>query len=267
MYSIGEFSRLTELSVKTLRYYHNEHILEPDYIDNDSGYRYYRKASLEKAEMIKMLRQLEFSITEIREITDNFTDDSEILPFLISQREKIRLKSEEYLRIKNSLESIIENAQERKMKKFYSDKIVEKNTGDIIFAGFRYKGKYDEVGKAFAKTAKAAGRYISGSAMSLYYDGEYRENDADIEGGYPVKKDINNAEINCRILKGGKAVTVIHNGPYDTLSESYKKLFDYIQDHKLITKLPVREAYLKGPGMIFRGNPEKYVTEIQIMTE
>ncbi|MBN1501108.1 MAG: MerR family transcriptional regulator [Spirochaetes bacterium] len=94
MYSIGEFSRLTELSVKALRYYHNEHILEPDYVDDDSGYWYYRKASLEKAEMIKMLRQLEFSIPEIREITDNFTDDSEVLPFLILQREKIRLKSD-----------------------------------------------------------------------------------------------------------------------------------------------------------------------------
>ncbi len=265
MYSIGEFSLITKLSVKTLRHYHTENILDPDYIDEDSGYRYYREASIQKAEMIKMLRDLEFSISDIREITEKFTDDSEILPYLNSQKEKIRMKLEEYEKINFSLESIIKNAEERKMKKSYSDKVVDKNIGDFIFAGYRFKGRYDEVGKAFSKIGKAAGRFINGKAMSLYYDGEYRESDADIEGGFPLKKEISNPEINCRVLKGGKAATIIHSGSYDTLSESYKKLFNYIEQNKIKTDLPAREIYIKGPGMIFRGNPEKYVTEIQIM--
>jgi effector-binding domain-containing protein len=39
---------------------------------------------------------------------------------------------------------------------------------------------------------------------------------------------------------------------------------EYIQNKKYETVLPVRELYLKGPGMIFRGNPKNYLTEIQI---
>ena len=47
MFSIGEFSIISRLSVKALRYYHDEGILIPDYIDDETGYRYYRNASVE----------------------------------------------------------------------------------------------------------------------------------------------------------------------------------------------------------------------------
>ncbi|MBP9023405.1 MAG: MerR family transcriptional regulator [Spirochaetes bacterium] len=70
MYKIGEFSQISRLSVKTLHHYDEENILKPDYIDEETGYRYYRKESLEKAGTIKLLRSLEFSVGEIRAITD-----------------------------------------------------------------------------------------------------------------------------------------------------------------------------------------------------
>jgi len=47
--------------------------------------------------------------------------------------------------------------------------------------------------------------------------------------------------------------------------ESGARIMDYVQKKSYDALLPLREVYIKGPGMIFRGNPKKYLTEIQIM--
>jgi DNA-binding transcriptional MerR regulator len=51
-YSIGEFSQVTGLSVKTLRFYHERGILIPSSVDDATGYRFYDAAKVEKARVI-----------------------------------------------------------------------------------------------------------------------------------------------------------------------------------------------------------------------
>lgn len=265
MLQIGEFSLITRLSVKTLRYYHEEGLLVPDYIDDETGYRYYRASAVERAVAISSLRELEFSITEIREMLTNYSDDSELSGFFVSQQIKINEKMEHYQSISQKIDEIIQTTRRYEMFNINENNIIEKTLPDIIFAGHRFRGTYDSVGIAFKTCARAAGRYIAGPAMSLYYDGEYKERDADIEGGFPVSQSIKSTEVNCRILAGGKAITLIHKGSYDTLSKSYEKLYNYIEEKKFNVALPTREVYIKGPGMFFRGNPDKYITELQVM--
>ena len=269
MFTIGEFSLITRLSVKTLRYYHDEGILIPDYIDDDSNYRYYRQSSIEHALIITMLRDMDFSISEIREILSGYSEDTELLEHLEKQQIKLKQKIQQAKAVESSLEEIIISIRRIKMNiKHISFEVKEKEIEDIIFAGNRFKGKYNEVGNAFKKVGRKAGRLICGSAMTLFYDCEYKETDADIEGGFPVRKSFkSNNDIDCRVLKGGKAVTIIHKGSYETLNKSYEKLFSYIESKKYKTISPSREIYLKGPGMIFKGNPENYLTEIQVITE
>ncbi|MBK5240338.1 hypothetical protein [Clostridium sp.] len=43
-----------------------------------------------------------------------------------------------------------------------------------------------------------------------------------------------------------------------------KVVFDYAQENNISFLIPSREIYIKGPGMIFRGNPSNYITEIII---
>jgi DNA-binding transcriptional MerR regulator len=64
--SIGEFSRRSHLSVKALRLYDEIGVLLPARVDKDSGYRYYDAAQFEKARIIAMLRQLDFSLSDIK---------------------------------------------------------------------------------------------------------------------------------------------------------------------------------------------------------
>ena len=101
--------------------------------------------------------------------------------------------------------------------------------------------------------------------MALYYDNEYKENNADLEAGFPLTKSIEKDNIDCRVLEGGKAATIIHKGPYKSLGKSYEKILKYIHDKNYKMTIPTREVYIRGPGIIFRGNPEKYITEIHIL--
>jgi len=62
-----------------------------------------------------------------------------------------------------------------------------------------------------------------------------------------------------------KTIRLYHKGPYEQLGRSYARIMEYIQKRNYEAQLPIREVYIKGPGMIFRGNPKKYLTEIQII--
>lgn len=143
--------------------------------------------------------------------------------------------------------------------------VEEKQLTPVLIAGVRMKGKYSDCGEGFARIDKKLGRYINGKAMNLYYDGEYRENDADFEACMPVKKIVDVEGISIREIPGGPCVTLLHKGPYEELSRSYEQIMQYIKDKQYEIILPTREVYLKGPGMIFKGNPKNYLTEIQML--
>ena len=60
-----------------------------------------------------------------------------------------------------------------------------------------------------------------------------------------------------------KAVCVPHIGSYATLPLAYAAIDQYAVKHSLKISAPFREVFIKGPGMLFKGNPKKYITEIQ----
>ena len=142
--------------------------------------------------------------------------------------------------------------------------IVERTIESQWIAGIRFKGKYAEVGPVFGRLGKLVGRYIAGKAFCLYYDGDYREDDADIEACFPIRKQIEVDEAEVRELPGARCATLTHHGPYENLGQSYAIIMRHAKDKGYEIALPTREIYIKGPGMIFKGNPKKYVTEIQL---
>jgi DNA-binding transcriptional MerR regulator len=68
MFGIGEFSKITGLTVKTLRFYHEEGLLIPASVDPQTGYRYYAEPQIELARTITFLRTLEFPLPEIKSL-------------------------------------------------------------------------------------------------------------------------------------------------------------------------------------------------------
>lgn len=62
MLKIGEFSRLSRISVRMLRHYDEIGLLAPDTVDPETGYRYYSEEQLAAASRITALREMDFSL-------------------------------------------------------------------------------------------------------------------------------------------------------------------------------------------------------------
>lgn len=148
-----------------------------------------------------------------------------------------------------------------------NQEIIIKEIPEMLIASIRFKGKYQDVSQAFNSLFKKYGRYCNGAPFCLYYDNDYKEDDADIEACVPVKTAVEVEGIICRKIPGGKAVTVVHHGPYETLGQSYQVIIDHLNENNRRIRLPHREVYLKGPGMILPRSPRRFITEIQIMLE
>jgi DNA-binding transcriptional MerR regulator len=266
-FSIGEFSLITSLSIKSLRLYHERGILVPAHVDESSGYRYYNEANYERARSVKVLKEFDFSLAEIKDLLDECQDESDMLVQLEQKLERVKGKIDRYRDISRSIASIIEYEKESAMDKSREFDIEEKELETILIAGHRMRGKYQEVGKGLGLVCRKMGRHVNGKPMTLYYDGEYKEEDADFEPCVPVRKGKDADGISVRELKGGRCVSLMHKGPYETLKTSYKKVFAYLNDNGYRAATPIREIYKKGPGLILKGNPKNYLTEIQVMVE
>ena len=66
--TVGDFSRATHLSVKTLRHYHQVGLLEPAAVNPDTGYRYYSAGQIPTAQVIRRLRDLEMPVADVKAV-------------------------------------------------------------------------------------------------------------------------------------------------------------------------------------------------------
>ena len=75
LYKIGEFSKLANIPIKTLRYYDEINLFKPKEIDLFSGYRYYREEQLKDLKIILSLKEVGFSLEEIKKNKNNYSDE------------------------------------------------------------------------------------------------------------------------------------------------------------------------------------------------
>lgn len=141
--------------------------------------------------------------------------------------------------------------------------VITKQVRDQIILSIRFKGKYNEIGDYYSKLYKVAARLSAGAPFALYHDEGYKAEDADIEACIPIRKNFEQGEWKSKVLKGGKFISIIHKGSYDTLHEAYAFITDYAKENEIKLNPPAREIYLKGPRMIFKRKPQHYVTEVQ----
>jgi DNA-binding transcriptional MerR regulator len=267
VYSIAEFSKITGISIKALRLYHEKGLLVPEHVDDQSGYRHYGPASVTRARAVVLLKQMLVPLDVISEILDRYENEADVVEFFSRHQTEIVGRIASLKRVVSSLDAIID--QERRVKAMLDSsefKVEEKTIDALLIASIRWRGKYSDCGKAFSKLYGAMGRYVCGKPMDLYYDEGYKEDDADIETAVPIRKGRQVPGITIRELPGGKAVSLIHKGPYDLIGRAYEKLADYTQQQQLRCQSPVRQVYIKGPGLIFK-NPKNYLTEVIFLVE
>lgn len=102
MYRIGDFSKITGIPIQTLRYYDQIDLFKPDQIDIYTHYRYYSEIKIEELKTILNLKEIGFSLEEIKKYWNNFNNEilnqkkKELLNNIANTNEKI--KKLDYLR-------------------------------------------------------------------------------------------------------------------------------------------------------------------------
>lgn len=261
-YSIGEFSRMTRMTVKTLRLYHEEGLIVPR-VDGQTGYRYYHPAAVDRAALVARLRAWDFSLREIRDVVDHCSNDQDLGPVLERKAREVAAQATRYIQMRNEIELFRATLKEESMKPTINA-VIEKTLPETLVVSVRYRGSYDQVGEAFGRLFRTFGRWTAGSPFVLYHDAEYRDDDADIEACLPLRKEVSLTGLETKWLEGGRALCLVHPGPYDTLGRAYRTLAGVLATRGWTAQVPSREVYLKGPGGLFPRRPAHYLTEVQM---
>lgn len=261
MYKISEFSKITGLTVKALRYYDEQALLIPSSRDKETSYRLYTDDDFKRAALIKVLRSLDFSISEIRDILSNIENEDDLYYYLREKQEMIKRNiSVERERIKK-IEGYLKPLSIYAKNFEYCISVKEIKAVNVI--SLRFKGKYSELDKYVPLLYQIAKDACDGKHFNCYYDDECKE-EADIELCLPVKRPIYNAKIEYKTIPEIRAISTRHFGAYENICLAYKALYQYASRESILLTTPSRELYIKGPGAIFRGNPDKYITDIFI---
>jgi DNA-binding transcriptional MerR regulator/effector-binding domain-containing protein len=268
MFTIGEFSKATGLTVKTLRFYQEEGLLAPAFVDPQTGYRHYDDSQIEAARTIAYLRGLEFPLADIKEILRHAGDDEEgILHALERHKAAIEQKVRRLRKVARSLDQFISEERQAGTMAQAAHEVQEKVLDPVLVGGIRMKGRYSDCGQGFGRLGRSLGRFICGKPFLLHYDTEYKEDDADFEACFPIRQSKAVDGVSVRELPGGRCLSLLQKGPYDQLGRAYARILKHVKEKGYSVVMPTREVYLKGPGMIFKGNPKNYLTEIQIPVE
>lgn len=260
MFKIGEFSKLSMLTIKALRFYEKEGLLIPAYVDEWSGYRFYEASQLETAAAIKALRQLDFSVEEIKAHLSG-----------VPIQDALRAKKAELVKKQADLStriSIINYLMEESEMKYQA---VIKEIGEtIVYSEERVLEQYSDVTALVLESAQECIRLNPDIecvkpdyGFCEYLDGEHKETNMRVRYSQAVTKiGIGNERIQFRVLPATKAICIYHKGSYDRLGEAYAYIYRYAAENGYQVAGFHRECYIDG--IWNKDNVEDWLTEIQL---
>lgn len=119
LFRIGEFSKLTGIPIRTLRYYDSIDLFKPSEVDLFTSYRYYKEEQVRDLELINELKEVGFTLEEIRDNWNNFSEE------LFLKRKKKLL---EEIELKNEAIKKADILRSKLKDGKITDKIVDKET-------------------------------------------------------------------------------------------------------------------------------------------
>ncbi len=260
MLKIGEFSKLAMLTVKTLRFYEKEGLLTPARVDEWTGYRYYETEQLSQAANIKQLRQLDFSVEEIKAHLQGGSLDAAL-------RQKAAELQKKQLEIGRKLSRIHYLLGDKAMN---YQAIIKQIPETIVYSEERVLKAYSDVSMLVLSSATECRRLNPGIecvkpdyGFCEYLDGEHMETDMRVRYSQAVTKlGIGNERIQFRVLPATKAICIYHKGAYDDLGEAYAFIMKYAEANGYQAAGFARECYIDG--IWNKENQADWLTEIQL---
>ena len=268
MFRIGEFSKLTQVSIRMLRYYDEAGILKPAEVDKWTGHRLYSVEQILRLNKILYLRDSGLNVTEIA------------LALTMDEQSLLAQLDKKHIDIENAIQ-----AEREKLRKIELAKNeIQGGKGELhynisvksipayqVLSLRKVVPTYYSEGDLWKELSAFAGAQkieITGNTFSIYHDTEFRETDVDIELCAQVKKMEKAKEPFCFRMTEPvphMACTMVY-GDFANIKGAHLAFAEWLQknsEYKMSN--PMRQIVHRGPWN--ENDPEKYLIELQIPLE
>ena len=260
MLQIGEFSKICQVSVKTLHHYDKIGLLAPIEVDRITGYRFYQLEQIDAMNYIQRLKRYGFSLEEIQSILA-ISDNNELKNMLRQQEEKLKLKQQEMAIILNELRTHI-SVYERTgdvmtYQKGYTIEV--KNSPSMNVLANRSMMGVDEFGKYYGTLFERVPKERvtpTGLNGARYYDEEFNRDSSDVEVFIGIKEK-DKADV---VMEPVECAMTVHRGGYSTLSEAYGAVVSWIVENGYEIAGAPFDLYIKT--QFDSPSPEDWETEV-----
>jgi DNA-binding transcriptional MerR regulator len=258
--SVGDFSRMTHLTVKTLRHYHEVGLLEPAAIDPATKYRYYTIEQLGQAQVIRRLRDLDMPVADVKAVlaAHDVTDRNALIAKHLERLETELARTRAAV---ESLRSLLEPAPrgyeithrtETAMPAIAIEAVVEH--GDL---GVWWPGAIAEL----HATVTAQQLRIAGPTGGLYAAELFQDARGHAVVFIPVAGAVKSiGRVRPFTVPAAELAIVTHAGSHDDVDRAYSELGAYVATHEIGVAGPIREYYLRDPHE--HPDPATRLTEI-----
>jgi effector-binding domain-containing protein len=270
MFKIGDFSKLSQVSVRTLRYYEEMGLLKPIEVDRFTSYRYYSVDQLPRLNRILALKDLGLSLEQIAQMLDEGLPPAQIRGMLRMKQVEIQQQvGEEQARLARVEARLRQIEQEGKMPTY--EVVIKKVEPQTVASLREVIPVPQDVGKMIERLFTHLGQRgvrPAGPPCAIWHDPEYHEGDIDTEVVVAIADALAASNgIKTTQLPGVEDMAcAIHQGSYEGFSQAYAAIMGWIAANGYRIAGPIREIYLRGPGPT-PTDPSTYVTEIQIPVE
>lgn len=260
MLQIGEFSKICQVSIKTLHHYDKIGLLTPAEVDRMTGYRYYQPEQIDRMNYIQRLKRYGFSLEEIEDILA-VSDNNELRKMLRQQKEKLKAKQQEMAIVLNELQthiSVFERTGDiMTYQKSYAIEVKDSPLMNVLvnraMMGVDEFGKY--YGTLFERVPK---EHVTPTGLNgaRYYDEEFNHESSDIEVFIGIQEK-DKADV---VMEPCQCAMTVHHGGYSTLSEAYGAVVSWIIENGYEIAGAPFDLYIKTQFNSL--SPEDWETEV-----
>ena len=255
MLAIGEFSRLTHLSVRTLRRYHDAGLLEPATVDESTGYRYYSADQIPAAQVIHRLRELDVPLPDVQRILRS--PDPRTRADLVADH--LRRLESELDRTRAAVASLRRLLQPEPPPLDVELRAVAATTVAAVEDDVTHDQVLGWYSGAMAELDAVVGD-STGVPGGLYDNALFEDGRGHVLVYRPTADPPRSGRVHPVTLPPVELAVTTHVGEHDDIDVTYGELGAWVVDNALAVAGPVRESYLVGPRDT--AEPSAWRTEI-----
>jgi Predicted transcriptional regulators len=265
MLRIGDFSKLSRISIRMLRHYDEMGILIPKHIDNFTSYRYYSEEQLAVASRIISLKDMGFRLSTIKEILKSYDNPKALSDYLVVKRTEMQEEEVEIQQRLLLLETAIKRLREDDNAMKYD--VILKTVPQRYVASVRKTiPAYNQEGILWniLMSETAALHMIPEDnccSLAMFHDEDYKDSDADVEIQISVKGKYENTEhVVFKVVPEVQIASATYKGSYEQLTEVNHTVANWVRDNGYEFNGAMFCIYHVSPAQT--NNPDELVTEV-----